>query len=197
MSRVVKNSRRCRPAGQVEDARALHDGVVDVEERRGVRVGRGGRARSRPRPPPPPPRRRAADRCCRLSRVGAGRVGRGHVRTLVAERPASPVWKYPSHGCRTRDRRRGPARRRRPPRTPTGSRSSRPAAARVTWAELDDEVGRLATGLGAAGIVAGHRVLMALGNRHRVRDHLPRRPARPGRRRAGQPAVARPASWPG
>ena len=26
---------------------------------------------------------------------------------------------------------------------------------RMTWAELDDEVGRLATGLGAAGIVAG------------------------------------------
>ncbi len=36
---------------------------------------------------------------------------------------------------------------------------------RVTWGELEDEVGRLSTGLGAAGIVAGHRVLMALGNR--------------------------------
>jgi long-chain acyl-CoA synthetase len=36
---------------------------------------------------------------------------------------------------------------------------------RVTWGELEDEVGRLATGLGAAGIVAGYRVLMALGNR--------------------------------
>ena len=36
---------------------------------------------------------------------------------------------------------------------------------RVTWGELDDEVGRIATGLGAAGIVAGHRVLIALGNR--------------------------------
>ena len=35
----------------------------------------------------------------------------------------------------------------------------------LTWAELEDEVGRLATGLGAAGIVAGHRVLLALGNR--------------------------------
>src|SRR4051794_29423609 len=36
---------------------------------------------------------------------------------------------------------------------------------RVTWGELEDEVGRIATGLGAAGIVAGHRVMIALGNR--------------------------------
>ncbi|HRD63355.1 MAG TPA: AMP-binding protein [Nocardioides sp.] len=36
---------------------------------------------------------------------------------------------------------------------------------RMTWGELEDEVGRLATGLGAAGIVAGHRVLVAMGNR--------------------------------
>jgi long-chain acyl-CoA synthetase len=35
----------------------------------------------------------------------------------------------------------------------------------VTWAGLEDEVARLATGLGAAGLVAGQRVLMALGNR--------------------------------
>ncbi len=35
----------------------------------------------------------------------------------------------------------------------------------MTWAQLDDEVGRLATGLGAAGIVAGHRVMLVLGNR--------------------------------
>ena len=35
----------------------------------------------------------------------------------------------------------------------------------VTWAELDDEVGRIATGLGAAGIVAGYRVMIATSNR--------------------------------
>ncbi|SDD26316.1 long-chain acyl-CoA synthetase [Nocardioides lianchengensis] len=35
----------------------------------------------------------------------------------------------------------------------------------MTWAELDDEVGRIATGLGAAGIVAGYRVMLVLGNR--------------------------------
>lgn len=35
----------------------------------------------------------------------------------------------------------------------------------VTWAQLDDEVGRIATGLGAAGIVAGYRVMIAVGNR--------------------------------
>jgi len=36
---------------------------------------------------------------------------------------------------------------------------------RVTWGELDLEVGRVATGLGASGIVAGHRVMVVLGNR--------------------------------
>ncbi|GAA4080366.1 class I adenylate-forming enzyme family protein [Nocardioides kongjuensis] len=35
----------------------------------------------------------------------------------------------------------------------------------LTWAELEDEVGRVATGLGRAGVLAGHRVLLALGNR--------------------------------
>jgi long-chain acyl-CoA synthetase len=35
----------------------------------------------------------------------------------------------------------------------------------TTWAELEDEVGRLATGLGAAGVVAGHRVMLVMGNR--------------------------------
>lgn len=35
----------------------------------------------------------------------------------------------------------------------------------MTWSELDAEVSRVASGLGRAGIVAGHRVLLALGNR--------------------------------
>jgi long-chain acyl-CoA synthetase len=35
----------------------------------------------------------------------------------------------------------------------------------LTWARLDDEVGRIATGLGAAGVVGGHRVMLAIGNR--------------------------------
>jgi long-chain acyl-CoA synthetase len=35
----------------------------------------------------------------------------------------------------------------------------------LTWSGLDDEVGRVATGLGHAGIVAGHRVLIAVANR--------------------------------
>jgi len=35
----------------------------------------------------------------------------------------------------------------------------------MTWAELDAQVTRVASGLGEAGIVAGHRVLFALGNR--------------------------------
>ena len=36
---------------------------------------------------------------------------------------------------------------------------------RLTWAELEDQVARLATGIGEAGVVAGQRVLVALGNR--------------------------------
>jgi long-chain acyl-CoA synthetase len=35
----------------------------------------------------------------------------------------------------------------------------------LTWAQLDDEVGRVATGLVGAGLVAGYRVLLAVGNR--------------------------------
>ncbi len=35
----------------------------------------------------------------------------------------------------------------------------------MTWTELDAEVSRVASGLGEAGIVAGHRVLLAIGNR--------------------------------
>ncbi|MFT4010619.1 MAG: AMP-binding protein [Nocardioidaceae bacterium] len=35
----------------------------------------------------------------------------------------------------------------------------------VTWAELDDEVDRIAAGLGRLGLVAGYRVLLALTNR--------------------------------
>ena len=66
----------------------------------------------------------------------------------------------------------------------------------LTWAELDDEVGRVATGLGAAGIVAGHRVMIVLGNRLEfVTSYL-------GVLRAQAVAVRstrsrRPASWPG
>jgi long-chain acyl-CoA synthetase len=35
----------------------------------------------------------------------------------------------------------------------------------LTWAQLEDEVGRFATGLGAAGVVGGQRVMIAIGNR--------------------------------
>jgi long-chain acyl-CoA synthetase len=35
----------------------------------------------------------------------------------------------------------------------------------VTWGALEDDVARLATGLGAAGLVGGQRVLIAMGNR--------------------------------
>ncbi|WP_435772059.1 class I adenylate-forming enzyme family protein [Nocardioides sp. SYSU DS0651] len=35
----------------------------------------------------------------------------------------------------------------------------------LTWSELDGEVDRVATGLGAAGVLAGHRVMIVMGNR--------------------------------
>jgi len=35
----------------------------------------------------------------------------------------------------------------------------------VTWRQLEDEVARIATGLGTAGLVAGQRVMLAMGNR--------------------------------
>jgi long-chain acyl-CoA synthetase len=35
----------------------------------------------------------------------------------------------------------------------------------LTWSELEDEVARIATGLGAMGIVAGQRVMITMGNR--------------------------------
>jgi long-chain acyl-CoA synthetase len=35
----------------------------------------------------------------------------------------------------------------------------------LTWAQLEDEVARIATGLGAAGYLAGHRVMIVVGNR--------------------------------
>ena len=35
----------------------------------------------------------------------------------------------------------------------------------VTWSALEDEVARIATGLGAAGLVAGQRAMVAIGNR--------------------------------
>ncbi|HEX6148812.1 class I adenylate-forming enzyme family protein [Nocardioides sp.] len=38
-------------------------------------------------------------------------------------------------------------------------------ARRLTWAELEELVARVATGIGGAGVVAGQRVLVALGNR--------------------------------
>ena len=59
----------------------------------------------------------------------------------------------------------------------------------VTWAALDDEVARVATGLGAAGLVAGHRVMIAMGNRIEfVTSYLGALRAQAGRR-TGQPAV--------
>ena len=59
----------------------------------------------------------------------------------------------------------------------------------LTWAGLEDEVARIATGLGAHGIRAGQRVMIVVGNRIEFVDRLPRGAARPGRRGPGQPPL--------
>ena len=121
-----------------------------------------------------------------LLEVAAARPVGGHHGSTLA---TSAVWKYPSMAA-------GPA-------TDVADLLVQAAAEdpdrlaivesggrRVTWGELDDEVGRLATGLGAAGIVAGHRVMIVLGNRIEFVSHLPRRAADPGGRRTGEPDLA-------
>ncbi len=66
----------------------------------------------------------------------------------------------------------------------------------VTWAELEDEVARSppVSARRARGRPAGDD---RGGQPDRVRHGLPRRAARPGRRRPGQPARRPPVSWPG
>jgi long-chain acyl-CoA synthetase len=48
---------------------------------------------------------------------------------------------------------------------PDGLAVTEAAGRAVTWRQLDDEVSRVSTGLGAAGLVAGQRVVIAVGNR--------------------------------
>ena len=96
--------------------------------------------------------------------------------------PTSPTCCVAGRGRRTR---------------PTGSPSSRPVVAALTWAELERPGRAVATGSGRQGVVAGHRVLIALRQPDRVRHDLPRRAAGPGGGRAGEPRGRRPASWPG
>ena len=160
MSRVVKNLRRCRPAGEVEDAGALHHRVVDVEERRGASGRPGRRAPSRPRRPRRRPRPASVERCCRSDAVGASLA------------PSSPGSRRPAYRCgRIRAHDETPVADlldRRPPQraAATESRSSRRSGGRrLTWAELDDEASRVAAGFGEAGLVAGYRVVVAMGNR--------------------------------
>ncbi len=178
-------------AGEVEDARALHHGVVDVEERRRGRVGRGARARSRPRRPPRRPPRRGSS----AAAGSAGRRGlsRGHARIVGPGRrrlrgrvEGSPPCPQPS------DPPAGPGRPgRRPPRPsgPTPSPSVEAGGRSADLGRARGRGGRIATGLGEAGIVGGHRVLIALRQPARVRHDVPRRAARPGRRRPRQPAL--------
>lgn len=49
--------------------------------------------------------------------------------------------------------------------SPDGLAVTEAAGRAVTWAQLDDEVDRVSVGFGSAGLVAGQRVMLALGNR--------------------------------
>ena len=144
-----------QPAGEVEDARALHDGVVDVEERRRRRVGR------------------VVERGLDLGRGGRGLAGQRRALLQVAAAADGPGGvtsvRLVASQCRDgavacgsirpwQDRRPCPAHRRRATCWRAAADESPDRLALVeaggrgmTWAELDDEVGRLATGLAPPG----------------------------------------------
>ena len=150
-----------QPAGEVEDARALHHGVVDVEERRRARGPAGGSSADSTSVAAAAASPASVDRCCRLR--GRGRaVGGRHTGRVDPAGAGRRVWKYPPmSGIRDVAELVTEAAAESPDRlavVEAGGRS-------LTWAELDDEVGRVATGLAASGIVGGHRVLIAIGNR--------------------------------
>ena len=183
-----------QPAREVEDAGALHDRVVDVEERRRGRVaGRDERGLDlRGRPPRPRPRGRTL-----LQVEAPGPLGRGH--------PAQPsgagrrrrrraCGRIASHAA---PRHRRPAWPRLPPTSPTGRPSSRAGGRTLTWAELEDEVAPARRPVSAR---LGIRRRPARDDRrrqpHRVRDRLPRRP-RPRSSPYRSTRVDAPASSPG
>src|SRR4051794_19351063 len=147
-------------SGEVEDAGALHHGVVDVEERGRVRVrgqqqrrldlGSGGGSLARqPGPRPQVEGSGSPLRGRHIRRVDPrpGRAPCGSIAPMpairdVAELVASAAAESPDRLALVE----------------AGGRS-------LTWAELEDQVGRLATGLAAAGVLGGHRVMLAQGNR--------------------------------
>ena len=159
-----------------------------------VGVRRRCPARSRPRRPRPPPRRPASSAAA--GSAGGARLSGGRVSQRAGvDRPrcgSIPAMSGRGSAPGPADARRGRARRRRrPPSSPDRLAVVEAGGRSLTWAQLDDEVGRIATGLGAAGV--RRRPPGADRDRQpdRVRDDVPRRAARPGRRRPGQPRLAR------
>ena len=161
-------------AGQVEDRGALHHGVVDVEERRGVRVGRRARARPRPRRPRPRPGRRrpppAPGRPWRCARTDAaapcpqrrarcvGLVPRSRAAALCQTAPVSAQ----GFGNLADLVRENAARR-------SGTVAlvfvSDAARSSLTWAELDAAVDATAAGLRAdLDLHPGDRVALSMAN---------------------------------
>ena len=176
-----------QPAGEVEDARALHHGVVDVEERGRGQVGRhvergldlGGRGRGLTG-------QRGA--LLEVQAAGASSCGVTSVRVDPQARPhAATRVEVSAHA-------------------PDGPRRPRaPCAAGGTGSSGRRRVGRSSVHLARArgrGRVGRHRSRRARDRGRapgdardrqpdRVRHDLPRRAAGPGRRRTGQPALDR------
>ncbi len=151
--------------GQVEDRGALHHGVVDVEERRGGRVGLhregaldlgdrcGGLAREL---------RAALQVAGRTGRLAARRRGR-HPSSLGDRRPRSGLVGV----CETRPMESNVAEllSRAASLEPGKTALSEAESGRsITWSELDELVQRVVQGLSDAGLVAGYRVMVATGN---------------------------------
>ena len=101
----------------------------------------------------------SAERCCRLRRRGA--LGRGHPVSVAAPIAGAGLWKYlpmPRNDISAFVAEAAADVPDRQALVESGGRS-------LTWSALEDEVGRIATGLGARGIRAGQRVMIVVGNR--------------------------------
>ena len=204
MSRVVKNSRRCRPRARWKIVAPCMI-VLSTSKNAADRAGPAGvAARSPPRRPRPRPRRPGSSALrgsrLRLCRVAAGRragrvLGGVHTATLVGA-GGDPPRLCETHAVSAHladlavpcgRRGPGPARR--------WWRPARPQR-HLGRARRRGRPGRHAASA-PLGLVAGYRVVIALGNRTEfVTTYLGVLRAQAGRR-TGQPALRRPVSWSG
>ena len=188
---MVKNLRRCSPRARWKiEAPCM---TVLSTSKNAARVGSAGRRQraSRPRRPRRPPRPASADR---LLQVRAGDGGARCGGSPGGPEPSSGNPSCPGAGlaamCETHAdvadlaRRRAAAEQPRP-----ASRSSRPPRAHASPGPSSTTRSPGRRRPRRRGLVAGHRVMIAIANRIEFVDDLPRRAARPAGRRPGQPAL--------